>query len=146
MKIAKFFPKKTKIVCTIGPASQNQATLEKMITNGMNIARINFAHGDFDAHRQTIANVRTAAKVVGKRVAIFGDLPGPKIRIGKLDQESIELRRNRQARDPFSVATVDYCRLLHLKQLPEIAIFVRQIFPPWQKLIPEVGRNFPRNG
>ena len=93
MKIAKFFSKKTKIVCTIGPASQEQTVLEKMITNGMNIARINFAHGDFDGHRKTIANVRAAAKAVGKRVAIFGDLPGPKIRIGKLEQEPIKLRR-----------------------------------------------------
>jgi pyruvate kinase len=96
MKIAKFFPKKTKIVCTIGPASQNQSTLEKMILNGMNIARINFAHGNFDGHRQTIANVRAAAQAVGKRVAIFGDLPGPKIRVGKLEQEPIKLERGQQ--------------------------------------------------
>ena len=53
--------KKTKIVCTIGPASNNQETLEQMIAAGMNIVRINFAHGDFDSHRHTIATVRTAA-------------------------------------------------------------------------------------
>ena len=93
MKIANYFPKKTKIVCTIGPASQSQSVLEEMITNGMNIARINFAHGEFEGHRQTIANVRAAAKAVGQRVAIFGDLPGPKIRIGKLVQEPIQLVR-----------------------------------------------------
>ena len=53
--------KKTKIICTIGPASREQETLERMMAAGMNIARINFAHGDFDSHRETIANVRAAA-------------------------------------------------------------------------------------
>jgi pyruvate kinase len=86
--------KKTKIVCTIGPASQSQEMLEQMITNGMNIARINFAHGDFDGHRQTIRNIRAAAKSVEQRVAIFGDLPGPKMRIGPLAEEPIELERD----------------------------------------------------
>ncbi len=86
--------KKTKIIATIGPASQSQAVLEQMIAKGMNIARINFAHGDLDAHRQTIANVRAAAAAVGQRVALFGDLPGPKMRIGKLAEEPIELERD----------------------------------------------------
>lgn len=85
--------KKTKIVCTIGPASQSQAVLEQMILNGMNIARINFAHGDYDAHRQTITNIRAAAAAVNRRVTIFGDLPGPKMRIGLLAEEPIELEQ-----------------------------------------------------
>jgi pyruvate kinase len=93
MKISKFLPKRTKIVCTIGPASQSQPILEEMIRNGMNIARINFAHGDYAGHRQTISNVRAAARAVGQRVSIFGDLPGPKMRIGKLTQEPITLNR-----------------------------------------------------
>ena len=85
--------KKTKIVCTIGPASQSPELLQEMIANGMNIARINFAHGDLDSHRQTIANVRAAAEMAGRRVAIFGDLPGPKMRIGLMAEESIVLQR-----------------------------------------------------
>lgn len=85
--------KKTKIVCTIGPASRSQETLEQMITNGMNIARINFAHGELDTHRQTIANVRSAADAVDRRVAILGDLPGPKMRIGPIEDEPIQLQR-----------------------------------------------------
>jgi len=85
--------KKTKIVATIGPASASQEVLEQMMLAGMNIARINFAHGDADSHRQTVANVRAAARQTGRRVAIFGDLPGPKIRIGKLAQEPIELTK-----------------------------------------------------
>jgi pyruvate kinase len=87
--------KKTKIVCTLGPASNGRTVLEQMIGNGMNIARINFAHGDFDGHRRTIANVRAAAEAVGQPVAIFGDLPGPKMRIGQLAEEPIDLERGR---------------------------------------------------
>jgi pyruvate kinase len=88
--------KKTKIVCTIGPASQDVEVLEQMIAAGMNVARINFAHGDFDSHRQTIANVRTAAANMEQRVAIFGDLPGPKMRIGTLAEEPVFLERDQE--------------------------------------------------
>lgn len=96
------FPtKKTKIVCTIGPASWEQPVLEQMIRNGMNVARINLAHGDFEGHQQTIANVRAAAVATGQRVALFGDLPGPKMRIGRLAEEPIELERG----EPFVLQT-----------------------------------------
>ncbi|MFN2159799.1 MAG: pyruvate kinase [Anaerolineales bacterium] len=88
--------KKTKIVCTIGPASQSKPTLEKMISRGMNVARLNFAHGDFENHREIIANVRAAAKASGKRVAVMGDLPGPKMRIGRLAKEPIQLIRGQE--------------------------------------------------
>lgn len=85
--------KKTKIVCTIGPASRSRETLEQMIRNGMNVARLNFAHGDFDTHGQLISRIRAAAESVGERVAIMADLPGPKMRIGRLTEEPIELKR-----------------------------------------------------
>jgi pyruvate kinase len=85
--------KKTKIVCTIGPASESRQTLEKMIANGMNVARLNFAHGDYQSHKRVMGNVRDAAAAVGQRVAILADLPGPKIRIGHLAQEPVELDR-----------------------------------------------------
>jgi pyruvate kinase len=88
--------KKTKIVCTIGPASQDVEVLEQMIAAGMNVARINFAHGDFDSHRRTIANVRAAAASMEQRVAIFGDLPGPKMRIGTLAEEPVFLERDQE--------------------------------------------------
>ncbi len=85
--------KKTKIVCTIGPASSSPEVLQKMIANGMNIARINFAHGSWDTHRKSIANVRAAADAADRRVAIFGDLPGPKMRIGIIENEPIMLQK-----------------------------------------------------
>ncbi len=93
MSRMKLPQKRTKIVCTIGPASSSPEMLEQMIAAGMNVARINFAHGTFETHRQNIGNIRAAAQKVGERVAIMGDLPGPKMRIGKLAEEPIELVR-----------------------------------------------------
>ena len=101
MSLSRLPSKKTKIICTIGPASRSQEVLAQMIANGMNIARVNFAHGDLDTHRETIANVRAAAEETGRRVAIFGDLPGPKMRIGALEEEPIELERGQ----PFVLQT-----------------------------------------
>ncbi|MBN2680555.1 pyruvate kinase [Acidithiobacillus montserratensis] len=75
---------RSKIICTIGPASDQDKTLEAMIRAGMNVARLNLAHGSADEHRARIARIRQAAENTGQRVAILADLPGPKIRIGKL--------------------------------------------------------------
>lgn len=75
---------RSKIVCTIGPASDHAQTLEHMIRAGMNIARLNLAHGTPDEHRARITRIRNAAARVDQRVAILADLPGPKIRIGTL--------------------------------------------------------------
>ncbi len=98
-----FPPNKTKIVCTIGPASDSPATLQEMIQAGMNVARLNFSHGDFQSHRETIKKIRTASEAVGKRIAIMADLPGPKMRIGELAEEPVELK----AGDPFTLTTED---------------------------------------
>ena len=89
---------KTRIVCTIGPASKAPKTLERMIRGGMNIARLNLAHGDFESHRATIAAIRAAADKVGKRVTLLADLPGPKLRVGRLSVEVAELRRGQTVR------------------------------------------------
>ena len=82
---------KTKIVCTIGPASQSREVLEQMVQAGMDVARLNFSHGDFDSHRKIIETVRKVSRIARRRVAILADLPGPKIRIGLLAQEPIEI-------------------------------------------------------
>lgn len=83
--------KKTKIVCTIGPATESQETLEKLLNAGMNVMRLNFSHGDFAEHAQRVENGRKAMKATGKRCAILQDLSGPKIRIGMFDTESVTL-------------------------------------------------------
>jgi pyruvate kinase len=82
---------KTKIVATIGPASNTPEILERLIRAGMNIARLNFSHGSFDQHAEVIARIRAACKATGRRVAIMGDLPGPKMRLGTIDPEPVHL-------------------------------------------------------
>ena len=82
---------KTKIVATIGPASETPDMLERLIRAGLNVARLNFSHGDFDSHSERIKRIRTAAEAVGRRVAVMADLPGPKMRIGKIEPEPIQL-------------------------------------------------------
>ena len=94
---------KTKIVCTIGPASESPKVLEKMIRKGMNIARINFSHGDFSGHGKMIRKIRTAARKAKRRVAIMADLPGPKMRIGQFAEEPIELMPG----DAFTLTTAN---------------------------------------
>ena len=83
---------KTKIVCTIGPASESGEVMEQMIRAGMNIARLNFSHGDFASHEKTIKNLRAASRSTGQRLAIMADLPGPKMRIGQFSKDPIDLR------------------------------------------------------
>ena len=82
---------KTKIVATIGPASDSVEVLVEMIRAGMDVARINFSHGEFDGHGAAIGRVREAAELAGRRVAIMADLPGPKMRIGNIER-AVELR------------------------------------------------------
>jgi len=82
---------KTKIVGTIGPASDSPKVLEDLIRAGLDIARLNFSHGDFSRHAQVIERIRTAAKQTGRNVSIMADLPGPKMRLGKIDPEPIHL-------------------------------------------------------
>ena len=94
---------KTKIVCTIGPASHSREVMEKLLLAGMNVARLNFSHGDFSGHGEVIQNLRAAAKATGRRIAIMADLPGPKMRIGKLDPEPIDLKPG----DMFTLTTDD---------------------------------------
>jgi pyruvate kinase len=72
----------TKIVATIGPASRSPGTLERMIAEGMDVARLNFAHGDPEHHAETVEMVRAAAERCGREIAVLQDVPGPKLRIG----------------------------------------------------------------
>ncbi|MCF8055994.1 MAG: pyruvate kinase [Desulfocapsa sp.] len=94
-------PNKTKLVCTIGPASNSPAMIEKMLLAGMNVARLNFSHGDFASHQEVIERIRAASKKTGRRVAIMADLPGPKMRIGDFAQEPVLLEKDA----PFTLTT-----------------------------------------
>jgi pyruvate kinase len=84
----------TKIVATIGPASQDPDVLQQMVQAGMDVARLNFAHGSSEQHVQIAAAIREGAERAGRDVAILGDLPGPKLRIGPVAGGVAELARD----------------------------------------------------
>lgn len=98
---------RTKIVCTIGPASSTLGVLRDMIAAGMDVARINFSHGDHDSNVELLDKVRQAAKEVGRDVAILLDLQGPKIRVGQLPNEGLELREGTMVKLQAGVAVAD---------------------------------------
>ncbi|MGB2013849.1 MAG: pyruvate kinase [Flavobacteriales bacterium] len=83
--------KRTKIVATMGPASNTEERLEALIQAGMNVARLNFSHGEHAIHGQTIANVRKVDEKLGTHTALLADLQGPKLRIGELEGGQIDL-------------------------------------------------------
>lgn len=83
--------RKTKIVCTIGPASENPEVIRELIRAGMNVARLNFSHGALDEHSRRINNLREVATELGANLALLLDVQGPKIRVGGLSTGSIEL-------------------------------------------------------
>jgi pyruvate kinase len=84
--------RRTKIVATIGPACRDPETLTRMVEAGMDVARLNFSHGNRELHAENAARVRAAAGAAGRQVAILQDLPGPKIRIGALRDDIAELK------------------------------------------------------
>jgi pyruvate kinase len=84
--------RRTKIVATIGPASREPETLKRMVEAGLDVARLNFSHGDREIHAENAERVRAAANAAGRQVAILQDLPGPKLRIGALEDGIAELK------------------------------------------------------
>lgn len=111
---------RTKIVCTIGPSSSTVGILQEMVAAGMDVARLNFSHGSQDSNLTLLENIRKAADKVGRPVAILQDLQGPKIRIGVLPQQGLELLEGKMAKlkagvleaEP-GVIPVPYERLAH---------------------------------
>lgn len=86
---------KTKIIATIGPASSNITTLRRMISAGMNVARLNFSHGEYEAHMEVIQMIRGLSEEMGRSVGILQDLQGPKIRTGTLKNGEPVLLKNK---------------------------------------------------
>lgn len=89
--------KRTKIVCTIGPASRDVQTLFKMGQAGMDVARLNFSHGTYDEHRTMFKHLGLVGKRLGKSFAVLQDLQGPKIRVGNLPKEGVKLASGQRA-------------------------------------------------
>ena len=95
--------KKTKIVCTIGPATEDVEVLKKMILAGMNVARLNFSHGGYEDQEKYVKAVRQAAKEVNMPVALLLDTQGPEIRTGKVQESPVILK----AEDEFTLVNDD---------------------------------------
>ncbi len=85
--------RKTKIVCTIGPATSTPEAIENLIKAGMNVARLNFSHGDHEGHEKTISMIREASKKLGRHVGILADTKGPEIRTGEFENGGVAYKR-----------------------------------------------------
>jgi pyruvate kinase len=83
--------RRTKIACTIGPASREPALLDRLVAAGMDAARLNFSHGSADDARETFARIRQAAARGGRPVAVIADLMGPRVRVGDMPAEGVQL-------------------------------------------------------
>ena len=88
-----FSSHKTKIVCTIGPACSDSATLEEMVLRGMGVARLNYAHGEPDSMAGLVVALRRVAESTERQLTILADLAGPKVRVGELFEGRMELDR-----------------------------------------------------
>ena len=88
--------RRTKIVCTIGPATSSPEMIEKLIKAGMNVARLNFSHGSYEEHLERIKLIRSLSDKLGKTVGILQDLSGPKIRIGKIANSPVRIAPGQQ--------------------------------------------------
>ena len=88
-----FKRRRTKIVCTIGPATSSESMLQRLVKAGMDCARLNFSHGEPSEHLKVIHSIRRISKRTGKQVAILQDLPGPKFRIGEIRNGSVVLKK-----------------------------------------------------
>jgi len=84
--------RRTKIIATLGPSTAALGTIEKLIAAGVDVVRVNMSHGDPETHRRTVQRVRRAAKRAGRHIGILLDLCGPKIRVGRFEEGSIEIR------------------------------------------------------
>ncbi|HSQ78060.1 MAG TPA: pyruvate kinase, partial [Nitrospirota bacterium] len=110
--------KRTKIIATIGPASSSPAVIAKLIRAGMDAARLNFSHGDWNDHMKRIRLLRQEAEKAGKQIAIIQDLQGPKLRVGVMQNDAVTLRRGdavtvtpQKVMGTNSVISVTYPRL-----------------------------------
>lgn len=90
--------RRTRIVCTLGPASASPAMIERLIAEGMDVARLNFSHGDREEHRRTIRSIRSISAKAGKEIGILQDLGGPKIRLGQLGDGKVILKHGDRVR------------------------------------------------
>ena len=86
--------RRTKIVCTLGPATSDVETMKKLIENGMSAARVNFSHGSHESHAETIAKLKQAREEMGAPIPLILDTKGPEIRVKTFKEEKVRLEEN----------------------------------------------------
>jgi pyruvate kinase len=90
------YTKNTKIVCTLGPSSDSVKEIESITNAGMNVARLNFSHGNHESHAKLIRNIHKVEKLTDKTIGILQDLQGPKIRIGEMPKEGVKIQSGKE--------------------------------------------------
>jgi pyruvate kinase len=128
---------RTKIVCTIGPASRDEKTLRALIRAGMDVARINFSHGTLDEHAQEIATIRRLADEEKAPVAVMADLQGPKLRVGVIKNEPLLLRQG----DRITLTTKDATGEDNVVNLPHPEL-IHDVSPNDQLLLDDGALEF----
>jgi pyruvate kinase len=118
-----YYHRRTKIVCTIGPASGSASLIQRLIRAGMDVARLNLSHGSFDEHARYVETIRKLSRRLGTKVAILIDLPGPKYRIGKLKGGQVVLKKGALVR--LTAAEVEGGDDLLPVTLPDLASDIR---------------------
>jgi len=88
--------KNTKIICTLGPATDSVTEIENLVKAGMNVARLNFSHGTYEHHLKMIRNLRIVEKKTSKRIGLLQDLQGPKIRIGEMPEDGVKIKKGQK--------------------------------------------------
>lgn len=119
-----YYQRRTKIICTIGPATSKVSVIQRLIRAGMDVARLNFSYGSFEEHAGLIKKIRNASRRTGREVAILIDLPGPKYRIGRLRGGQVLLRRRSRVR--LTAADVEGDSGLLPVNLPALATDIRR--------------------
>lgn len=114
--------KKTKIVATIGPASESEEKLREIIQAGMNVARLNFSHGIQEDHKERIKKIRKLSKELDKPIAILQDLQGPKIRLGNLKENSVILKKEQVVKLCFGKEQTNECIPVQIDIFPHLKV------------------------
>jgi pyruvate kinase len=130
---------RTKVVCTIGPASREPEMLRQLILAGMNVARLNFSHGGQEIHGENIARIRKVSAELGRPVAILVDLQGPKLRVGEMGSEGIDLHGGERVILTTRVITGQGAAAGELTRVPLQYAYLPEAVKPGQRILIDDG-------
>ncbi len=133
--MARFPKRKTKIVVTLGPASCSREVIAQLIEAGMDVARLNFSHGTYEAHKEVLQLVREEAERQGRFVAVFQDLCGPKVRIGQFEEGEVELKAGERISLRYATGEKGTAKLLFVEAFDPV-----KVIKPGEKALLADGR------